>query len=246
MRGAMVGHSSMSPLTFSVARWAAWAPGVTAREAWLEWAHKPFAPLGAEVPPLDDVPPMTRRRIERLGRLAYHVAASCEGEAREIPAIFACRHGDAARSLELLSAMAKGEALSPTSFGLSVHNAVAGQYSIARKDPANFISLSAGRWSAESAFIEALGLLADGHPQVLVVLHEAALSAIYADYRDEPDADFAWAVLLEQGPTFSLRTTETAVPEAPSPLPHALEVLRFLLLPDLAALAAGRWIWRRG
>ncbi len=243
----------MSSWSFTVAQWAAWAPGLTTREAWVAWAAAPSAPLGLEVPPLDDVAPMMRRRIERSARLAYHVAASCAASAaasgRDLPAIFASRHGDGARSVELLTTLAKEEPLSPTSFGLSVHNAVAGLYSIARKDPGNFISLSAGRWSAESAFIEALGLLADGHAQVLVVVHEAALPSLYAAYRDEPDADFAWAVLLEagrDGSSFSLAAAALA-PDEPDPvLPHALEVLRFLISPDSARLAAGRWVWRRG
>jgi hypothetical protein len=231
----------MSTLSFSLVRWAAWAPGLTSREAWLEWARRPWAPRGTEAPALDDVPAMTRRRIERLGRVAYRVAADCEGDERGFPAVFSSRHGDSARSIDLLTALAKNEALSPTSFGLSVHNAVAGQYSIARKDVANFTALSAGRWSAEAAFVEAAGLLAEGNPRVLVVVHDASLPALYAPFGDEPDADFAWAALLEPGSQLRLEAT-SPVPAAPSPLPHALAVLRAVLSGE--PLHDGPWAWR--
>ena len=177
-------------MRFHVKQWAAWAPGLTTSEAWLAWAPAPFAPVGPEVPALPDVPAMARRRIERLGRLAYHVAAACEGDDRGLPAVFASRHGDVARSIELLKTMAQGETLSPTSFGLSVHNAIGGQYSITRQDPANVVSIAAGPLTAEAGAVEAWGLLQD-HPDVLLVVYDVTLPLAYSAFADEPAADFA-------------------------------------------------------
>ncbi len=234
----------MSSLSFTLVRWAAWAPGLTTHEAWVDWAQKPWAPRGTDAPALDDVPAMTRRRIERLGRVAYRVAAECEADERGVPAVFSSRHGDSARSVDLLTALAREEALSPTSFGLSVHNAVAGQYSIARKDVANFTSLSAGRWSAEAAFVEAAGLLAEGSPQVLVVVYDASLPPLYTPFGDEPDADFAWAVMLAPGAQVHLDAVTPAASREGAPLPHALEVLQALL--TRAPLRDGPWAWRHG
>jgi hypothetical protein len=241
-----------SALRFHISRQAAWAPGLTTPEAWQAWAASaaPTSPTGTDAPPLAEVPPMTRRRIERLGRLAFQVAAWCQGDDRGMPTVFASRHGDAGRSVELLGALARGEALSPTSFGLSVHNGVAGQYSISRKDLGNSLAIAGGQATAEAGFVEAAGLLADGHPEVLVVVYDVSLPTLYAPFGDEPDADFAWAVRLAAAPSTGHAVTLARAPAgpqgAPGPLPHALEVLRFLMgqAPTLAwTTPSGGWTW---
>jgi Beta-ketoacyl synthase, N-terminal domain len=199
---------------------------------------------------LTEVPPLARRRVERLGRLAFEVAGQCWGQAAGRPAVFASRHGDLARTVELLSALARGEALSPTSFSLSVHNAIGGQLSIIRHDAGNFSAVAAGRATAEAAFVEAQGLLADGHPEVLVVVYDAHLPAPYLPYEDEPAADFAWAVRLARADVAGLGLRRLGRPGPPtaSRLPQALQVLAWLLgeAPVLEAPdALGTWRWER-
>lgn len=247
-------------MKFHVKRWAAWAPGLSTREAWLAWASAATTkcPLGPDVPPLHEVTPMARRRIERLGRLAYQVAATCQGDERGMPAVFASRHGDVARSVSLLETLAQGEPLSPTSFGLSVHNAIGGQYSITRGDMANVVSVAAGPATAEAGAVEAWGLLQE-HPEVLLVVYDVALPAVYGAFADEPAADFAWALRLARplegekavGLALEADAPDPAAAQAERPqaeLPHALEVLRFFLRASdsatLTSTAAGvRWRW---
>ncbi len=238
-------------IRFHVKHWAAWAPGLTTPEAWTAWASAPFAPTGLDVPSLSDVPAMARRRIERLGRLAYHVASSCQGERKGMPAVFASRHGDVARSVELLSTLAAGETLSPTSFGLSVHNAIGGQYSITRQDPSNVVSIAGGPTTAEAAVVEAFGLLRDGNPEVLLVVYDVSLPSAYAQYADEPAADFAWAMRLSlpegPGPALGLSLEPASRSQrGNAALPHGLDVLRFFLDPTaelVAPAAGGSWVW---
>ena len=224
----------------------------------MTWASAPFAPLGSDLPALLDVPPMARRRIERLGRLAYHVASACQGVSVGMPAIFASRHGDVARSVELMSTLAKDETLSPTSFGLSVHNAIGGQYSITRKDPANVVSIAGGPLTPEAAMVEAWGLLREGHAEVLLVMYDVSLPSLYAGFADEPAADFAWAfrLTLPEPPSPTLGLTLDPHPRSSigdPTLPHGLDVLRFFLRaklpgslapPELVATApGGAWVW---
>ncbi len=232
---------------FSVIDWAAWAPGLTSREAWLAWAQAPLVPRGDDTPPLQEVPAMARRRIERLGRLAFQVAAWAQGDGRGVPLVFTSRHGDVARSVELLQALAKGELLSPTSFALSVHNAIAAQYSIARKDTANVTVLSNGCFSVEAAVLEAVTLLGDGHDEVLLVAYDAHTPPVYEGFEDEPGADFAWCWRVRRGADLSLELG-VAGARAPTPLPQALEVLRFFLsraASHEASDALTGWQWRR-
>ena len=118
---------------------------------------------------------MLRRRAGFLGKMALEVAYQCLGQRIDVPTVFSSRHGEASRSVDLLLDLAKGVPLSPTSFGLSVHNATGGLFSIARTDHANSIALAAGQSTVEHAVIEACGLLAEGEPAVLLVAYDCPL-----------------------------------------------------------------------
>lgn len=237
---------------FSVTAWSAFAPGLETEQAWRAWAIRPTLPAGDEVPALAEMPAMQRRRLERLGRMALQVAWRCQPETdTPLPMIFASRHGDIARTHEMLSGLARGEPLSPTHFGLSTHNAIAAQYSIARTLTGNYLAVSAGPEAAEAAVTEALALLADGAAEVLVVVYDGPIPSDYAGFRDEPEAFFAWAWRIAPAqPDSTGFSLEPAGDESPGPaagrLPHGLDVLRFFLSDDAVLVSphSGRR-WRR-
>jgi hypothetical protein len=239
----------------SVKEWAAWAPGLVDQAAWSAWAQAPWLPMGEETPALSEVPAMQRRRIERLGRMAIQTAFWCQ-RAHEggVPMVFASRHGDVARSMELLEALVAGESPSPTTFGLSVHNAIAALYSILRGERGNYVATAGGMATVETAFIEAAALLADGAPEVLLVVYDAPLPAVYGSFADEPDAGFAWCWRLVGTdpalPTLRLAwgAEEGEGEGVPASLPHGLDVMRFLLARETQMAWRGdgvRWQWRR-
>lgn len=218
-------------LDFAISSWAAWAPGLIDQPAWKAWAASEAPPpRGSETPPLVEVPAMARRRIERMGRLAFQVAAWCQGETRGLPLVFASRHGDTSRSLELLQMLSRGEALSPTAFALSVHNAVGAQYSITRGERANVAAVANGHFTLEAAVVEAVTLLAEA-PAVTVVAYDVVPPDYFAAWLDQPEADFAFAWTLTRGEAFSLETAAPGPREAPT-LPRGLSVLRFFLRDD--------------
>lgn len=241
-------------IEFSVAEWAAWAPGLTGAEDWRAWARRPYLPQGDDTPALTEVPAMQRRRIERLGRMALQAAYWCQpAQAGAMPLVFASRHGDPARSLELLDAMTRGEAMSPAGFSLSVHNAIAALYSIVRGERGNYVALAAGATTAEAALVEAAGLLADGAPEALVVLYDSPLPEVYRSYADEPDPYYAWCWRIArkgEGSRIALANADGGMHSdaAPPALPHGLDVLRFLLAGDeqLTFRDQGtQWRWSR-
>ena len=233
--------------TFSVDAWSAFAAGLEDDAAWREWARAPWLPTGDAMPALAEMAPMQRRRVERLGRAALQVAWRCQGDgAGEMPMVFASRHGDLDRTHKMLAELARDEPLSPTQFGLSTHNAIAAQYSIARGLQGNYLAVSAVHATPEAAVTEALGLLADGAPAVLVVVYDDAIPADYSKFIDEPDVLHAWAWRIiaprEDLPRLSLRVGKPAVG---GPLPHSLEVLRFFLSGDGALPGADGGGWSR-
>src|SRR6218665_170689 len=188
-------HGSAAPFEFIILEWSAYADGLIDRAAWHRWAEG-FAPLPrptvATVPALAEMPAMMRRRVDRLGRLACQVAYWCQ-PAAQAPMVFASRYGDAERSLSLMGDLVRGQPLSPTGFGLSVHNAISALYSIARGHTSNTVVVAAGRASAAAALTEAAALLADGAIEVLVVCYDAPLPGSYAAFEDQPSCEYAWA-----------------------------------------------------
>jgi hypothetical protein len=239
--------------SFRVRRWAAWAPGLPTRALWHAWLASPDLTqlAGDASPPLAELPPMTRRRIDPLGRAALQTAFWAQGDSLTGPVVFASRWGEIARSVSLLRQLAGGEPLSPTAFSLSVHNASSALYSIARGDQANYAAVSAGPCSAAAGVCEALGLLADGASQVLVVSVESWLPEPYQAFETEPHPMRAWAALIEAGDEVRLETAPSpasvsvsAVTPPSSSLPPDLAALQ-VLAGAASELRQGHWHWSR-
>ncbi len=244
-----------------VEQWAAWAPGLATQDDWQAWLRNP-QPLPADAPaspPLPEMPAMARRRIDPLGRAALQVAywAQADVDAAALPAmplVFASRWGELARSIGMLQELARGEALSPTAFSHSVHNAIGAQYSIQRGITANVSAVAAGEVSAAAGWAEAQALLATGAPAVLLTVFDAPLPELYAPTGlDAPIAPpHAYALRLRRA-----RAGEAGVSLSREPaLAHAtpdvriapnLQVLQCLLDPAAElrqADGAADWHWR--
>jgi hypothetical protein len=243
--------SSGQRVGFDVTAIEAWAPGLNSAADWRAWCAGELA-IGTDgTAALTQMPAMLRRHAGRLGRAACDVAYRALGERADVPTVFSSRYGEMDRAVALLTALADGKELSPTSFSLSVHNAIGGLLSMARSDSANVLALAGGDDLAEIAVLEACGLLADGAGQVLVVVAECPLPDVYQHFELAPPAAFAWACMLESGgePALSLswEAWERATDARPSQA-GALEVLPFLLGHAQATLrhAEGRrWHWQR-
>jgi Beta-ketoacyl synthase, N-terminal domain len=243
---------SFSGVSFSIASCAAWAPTVETKEAWQAWANANYVISGDKAAAVQAMPPMLRRRAGLLGKMALEVAYQCLGQRIDVPTVFSSRHGEASRSVDLLLDLANGVPLSPTSFGLSVHNATGGLFSIARSDHANNIALGGGKSTIENAVIEACGLLAEGEPAVLLVAYDCPLPIPYYAFQDCDEQPFAWAWLMRPpaDEVVSLTWSDALQHSAPSfeRLPAGLEILRFYLRKDPALeriCNTRRWLWSR-
>jgi len=243
---------SFSGISFSIASYAVWAPGMETKEAWTAWAEASHFIAGDIAAPVQAMPPMLRRRAGFLGKMALEVAYQCLGQRTDVPTVFSSRHGEASRCFDLLLHLAKDMPLSPTSFGLSVHNATGGLFSIARGDHASNSALAAGKSSVEHAVIEACGLLAEGEPIVLLVVYDCPLPTPYGVFQDCDEQPFAWAWLMRPpgDEVVSLTWSDNLAHNPPSfeRLPAGLEVLRFYLRKDpiLERMCGSRrWLWSR-
>ncbi|WP_370466489.1 beta-ketoacyl synthase chain length factor [Comamonas thiooxydans] len=242
--------------------WSALAPGLQTNEHWWQWSKRPVWPSGEVMLDLSHIPAMARRRLGPQAKWVVSVADAVLAHAAQpdLPMVWVSRYGDAEKSLALLQDQAAGAPLSPTAFGLSVHNGIGAQHSILHGMRANSVCVASAHAAPEAGVVEALGLLHEGAPEVMLVCYDAPLPEPYDRFHDEPVLPCAWAVLLALAapgePGFRLQAQAGAVPSnqsenMPKRLPYMLEVLQFLLQADQSTLGCpkshadrnGHWHW---
>ncbi|QLF94304.1 beta-ketoacyl synthase chain length factor [Pseudomonas sp. ABC1] len=217
-------------MNFSIDQWNAWAPGLDSADAWADWCASPQPIVDDEQqqPAVSFLPAMQRRRLSRLARMVCHIAWPLAESYPALPLVFASRHGETPRTLELIQELARGEALSPTQFSLSVHNAIIGLWSILRGDSSEMTAMAAEGDGLEQAMLEATGLLAEGAPAVLLVIAEETPPALYRPYIDDVPFSYALALLLKPGDQWSLQLEPGNDTPSVSQWPHAINLLRAL------------------
>jgi hypothetical protein len=141
---------------------------------------------------------MLRRRLSPLARAALHVAHVCSQHSPSVQVVYASRHGELARTVELLRNLAHGETLSPTTFSLSVLNSAPGVFSIARQDMAASTAVSAGLETFGFGLVEAAtrAALDPGSP-VLYVYADTQAPAPLGRQHGDPADPLALAILLD-------------------------------------------------
>lgn len=125
------------------------------------------------------VPKMLQRRLTPLARAVFNVAGPCVESGKSTPVVFSSAHGEICNSLAMLKTIQTGEELSPTAFSLSVHNAIAGLFSIAYRNSQEITVIAPGQEGIAPAFIEALGMLHEGADEVLMILYDGHIADFY-------------------------------------------------------------------
>jgi hypothetical protein len=241
-----------------ITQWQAWAPSLDNIPAWKAWATAPHpVPDQGEQPACEFLPAMQRRRLSRLARLCMHVAWPLCGEDEQAPLVFGSRHGETPRTYALLSDVVDAQPLSPTQFGLSVHNAIAGQWSILRGQRGESVAIAGEADTFEHAMLEAALLLADGATAVIVLVAEESPAPAYTDWIDDVPFSYALALRVEApvaapDPAHSqwrlgITAKDDTLPKPPA-WPHALRFLQALLNGQDEMISQGgtrQWQWQR-
>jgi len=230
-------------IQFDIDQWQAWAPGLANIDDWATWARDPCCLENDDEPDVSFLPAMQRRRLSRLARMAFAVATPLAQGQPPMPLVYASRHGETPRTFAILSDLAREEALSPTQFSLSVHNAIIGLWSIQQGDGSEMTALAAEGDGLEHAMLEAGLLLAEGAPSVLVVVAEDRPPAAYGPWIDDVSFPYAVALRLTSGQRWRLSLEASNDEQQPTPWPHALELIRMLI--DQQPLRQQQWKKRR-
>lgn len=235
---------------FVLRNWGASAPGLSSVDDWKSWFVMPQRLPDAKPVLPGSVPKMLQRRLSGLARVVFNAAGQCLDDREIMPTVFSSAHGEICKSLEMLKAIQAGEALSPTAFSLSVHNAIAGLFSIAYSNSLEITVIAPGREGIAPAFIEALGLLQENTPEVLMVFYDEPIADFYPIAPFDLDAPFPFALALRvalTGDGLPLRFCRSSEPRDDGE--HPVQLLAFLrfLLGDEQSLSLGNqgrsWRW---
>jgi hypothetical protein len=152
------------------------------------------------IPMLDVLPPAERRRSGRVVRIALAVGLEATSSAREgsaiLPSVFSSSGGDGQNCHQLCEVLATGDRhVSPTLFHNSVHNAVAGYWSIATGAKAPSTVLCAYDASFAAGLLEAMTQVVVDKAAVLLVAYDVQYPEPLHSKRPIADA-FAVALVL--------------------------------------------------
>lgn len=176
----------------------------------------------------DLVPAMLRRRLTPLGRSIFSLALPLVDAYGNLPIVFASRHGESSKTLQLLDEIAQNEPVSPTAFSLSVHNASAGVLAIHTDNHQSINAIAAGREDLYPAMIEALGMSHAFHSPVLCLFGDSPLPDAYRPLFADDCTGYSFAMVVEPGASWEF-CSETAERDQLQPgVTHSLAWLRLL------------------
>lgn len=235
-------------LSFSLLDSQALSPGLADEAAWQAWAQQGRWPVDPPFPATPLLPMMMARRLSQGARLAVQVGLSLLARYQIDSAIFVSRHGELARSMTLLQALADGQALSPTDFSMSVHNTAAGLCSIQGKAAIPMTSLAAGENSLMAGLTEAVCALQVGARRVLLVAFEGPVPAFHRPWLAQEAPPHALGLVLTAGDQWRCAGAHRTAASAARPQPQSLACWRALLRGEPTLLLADdrqEWRWQR-
>ncbi|MGR9115337.1 MAG: beta-ketoacyl synthase chain length factor [Gammaproteobacteria bacterium] len=175
---------------FFLIKWAIWPPSKDDNEQ----------DLVRQEALLASVPKMLKRRLSPLAKTVFCAANQCidDNSVAAVPAVFSSTHGELSKSFTMMEMLEAGEEISPTAFSLSVHNAIAGLFSMVWQNKMQSTVVAPGEEGMAPAFIEALGLLEEGAQQVLLVFYDEPIVSFYPTepYQLATDQRCALALLI--------------------------------------------------
>ena len=235
----------------SVSSWAAWTPDITTTDEWLLWAKGRNAKFRPKKLDLSSIPPLKRRRMSQLSKIALVTAARCLEKtglenAGQCVSIFCSQHGELVRTVKILQVLAAGEDISPTDFSLSVHNSALGLHSILNNNQLPASTVAAGSDTFGHGLLEAAVQL-NKHPTkpVLLVCFDEPIPSPLSNLEDRSEEPYCVSLLLTRGPHNQFRFGYRACRnELVTKKPLALNFIKFLLNEKTyREVIGGRLVW---
>ncbi|GAA4360652.1 beta-ketoacyl synthase chain length factor [Kangiella marina] len=183
---------------------------------------------------LKQIPPIKRRRLNGLSKMAMHSSLQCLERATVDPAdimtVFASQHGELNRTITIVNDMSSDQEVSPKDFSLSVHNAALGLYSIfnGNKHPGTSIAASSNTFGF--ALLESFNLL-QRFPgtKVLLTCFDSLISQPFDKLQPYSSPSYSLSLLLslDEGQPLSFAFQRSKAELSPT-IPLSLAFFEFL------------------
>ncbi len=149
----------------------------------IKLSHLKMSHAGEALTAIEQIPAMQRRRLSSIAKLALNSAIECLDKHPVDYIVWCSQYGDENKTYKILADVLQDLTPSPTQFATSVHNAIAGLYSILCQDSTPSTSLCAS-WS--EALLEAYAFLKlhAVNGTALVVYYDEPLPELYNEYHD--------------------------------------------------------------
>lgn len=171
-------------IQLGIKEWSAWSPGIVSFSEWQNWASGEKE-LSEEIIKLkcDKLPSMLKRRCSATIRAGIEIAVAIttEEERHNLPFVFSSRHGEAQTIYGLFESLAKNEPLSPNDFSLSVHNSLAGIFSIAFQNQTPSSAIAGSNNSFIAGILEAYLYLKSGSQSVVLIHCDGPLPEVFRE-----------------------------------------------------------------
>lgn len=178
---------------------SAWCGNLRTSQDWQQWSLGDMTYQDEnDLPSLKEIPAMQRRRLSKFAKLTMQcVLDVVADEQADLPCVFSSRHGDLHKTSKLIEDVAQKSDLSPTHFGLSVHNAVAGLYSIFSNNKQPMTAISAGEDSLLMALVDGYAKLESQQlDKILVVYTDEVVPEKYSSYVSDSEKTISVALIL--------------------------------------------------
>ncbi len=156
------------------------------------------------LPDVSFIPPMVRRRMTDLQKIAVGVAHHVVPDNTDYQMVFASRYGEWNQTIKLITQFHNDNEMSPAGFSNSVHNAAAGAFSVLTKNKKSYVSVAAGARTLESGILAALM----AERPVLFVFAEEKSPEMYTPFLEKPVLAHAMAFMLNDSATRKIIWTE--------------------------------------
>jgi len=145
-----------------------------------------------KLPDVSFIPPMVRRRMTDLQKIAIGVAHNVVPNDADYRVVFASRYGEWGQTIKLIKQFHEAAEMSPAGFSNSVHNAAAGAFSVLTGNKNSYESIATGARTIETGVMAAL---MSAKPALFVFAEEKS-PEMYDEYLEKPVMAHGLAFML--------------------------------------------------
>lgn len=211
----------------TVKQWAAWSHALSTPEAWSAWAldvyQKPATSSNLSLCQegstadlnLSTIPASYRRHASQATKMALATTLPLMADYAIDYVIFASQHGEAQRSIGLLTDIVANTLLSPVAFTHSVHNIAVGLLAIIQRLQINTTAIAAGVHTFTMAMIEAMAWLQQNPGKtVLLTMYDDEVPHLYKAFCPQQALPYVVTLLLTTRPYFDADSSKHSLTQS--------------------------------